>query len=48
LSGTFRDSGHSGFLQAANALSTGDPATQDLYILNSQAAFSLTRVTDAL
>jgi hypothetical protein len=48
LSGTFRDSGHSGFLEASNAISTGDPATRDLYVLNSQAAGSLTRVTNSL
>lgn len=48
LSGTFRDSGHSGFLEAANAISTEDPATRDLYLLNSQAVGSLTRVTDSL
>jgi len=48
LSGTFRDSGHSGFLEASNAISTEDPATRDLYLLNSQAAGSLTRVTNSL
>jgi hypothetical protein len=48
LSGTFRDSGRSGFLEASNALSTEDPATRDLYLLNSQEAESLTRVTDSL
>ena len=48
LSGTFRDGAHSGFLEAANANSTTDPATRDLYILNSHSAASLTRVTDSL
>jgi hypothetical protein len=48
LSGTFRDSGHSGFLEASNPISTEDPATRDLYLLNSQAAGSLTRVTNSL
>jgi hypothetical protein len=48
LSGTFRDSGRSGFLEASNALSTEDAATRDLYLLNSQEAESLTRVTDSL
>jgi hypothetical protein len=48
LSGTFRDSARSGFLEASNALSTEDPATRDLYLLNSQEAESLTRVTDSL
>lgn len=48
LSGTFRDSAHSGFLEAANAISTQDPLTRDLYILNSQATGSLTRVSNSL
>jgi hypothetical protein len=48
LSGTFRDSGHTGFLEAANAASSGDPTTRDLYLLNSQTANSLVRVTDNL
>jgi hypothetical protein len=48
LSGTFRDSDHSGFLEASNAISTQDPATRDLYVFNSQGAASLTRVTNSL
>jgi hypothetical protein len=48
LSGTFRGSDHIGFLDAANALSTADPMTRDLYLLNSQTANSLVRVTDNL
>jgi hypothetical protein len=48
LSGTFRDDGHSGFLQASTPLSTQDPATEDLYVLNSQSVNSLARVTDNL
>ena len=48
LSGTFRDGGRSGFLEASNAVSTEDPATRDLYILNSQISNSLSRVTDTL
>jgi len=48
LSGTFRDAGHTGFLEATNALSTADPATRDLYLLNSQSVQSLTRVSDSL
>jgi hypothetical protein len=48
LSGTFRDSGHSGFLEAANPISTEDPATRDLYVLDSQSAGTLTRVTHSL
>ena len=48
LAGTFRDSEHSGFLQASNPLSSNDPATQDLYVLNSQQSNSLSRVTNDL
>ena len=48
MTGTFRDGEHSGFLEAYNALSTEDPATRDLYLLNSQTPDSLTRVTDTL
>ena len=48
LSGTFRDPQHSGFLEATNAVSTADPATRDLYVLNSQSPNSLTQVTDNL
>jgi hypothetical protein len=48
LSGTFRSSAHTGFLQASNALSTQNPTTMDLYLLNSQSAGSLVQVTDNL
>ena len=48
LSGTFRGSAHVGFFEAATPVSTEDPATRDLYLLNSQTANSLTRVTDTL
>jgi len=48
LNGTFRDSQDSGFLQAENPLSTQDPATEDLYLLNSQSADSLTRISNHL
>jgi hypothetical protein len=48
LSGTFRGYGHTGFLQATTAISTQDPATQDLYLLNSQQSNSLTPVTNNL
>ena len=48
LNGTFRDAGDTGFLQAENVLSTQDPATEDLYVLNSQAANSLTRISNNL
>ncbi len=48
LTGTFRWSSHSGFLEAVNPLSTGNPATRDLYVLTSNGANSLTRVTGNL
>ena len=48
LTGTFRDSGHSGVVEAYNSLSTNDPATRDLHLLNSQCANTLARVTDNL
>jgi hypothetical protein len=48
LSGTFRGFGHTGFIEATTAISTQDPATHDLYLLNSQGSNSLLRVTDNL
>jgi hypothetical protein len=48
LSGTFRGFGHAGFIEAATAISTQDPATRDLYLLNSQLSNSLERVTGNL
>jgi hypothetical protein len=48
LTGTFRGSADVGFLEASNALSTQDPATRDLYLLNSQMANTLLRVTSNL
>jgi hypothetical protein len=48
LSGTFRGTAHIGFLEAANPLSTEDPATRDLYLLSSQTADTLTRLTGDL
>jgi hypothetical protein len=48
LSGTFRGTARTGFLEATNALSTGNPTTRDLYELNSQTSNSLARVTDNL
>jgi hypothetical protein len=48
LTGTFRGSAHVGFLEAANPLSTEDPATRDLYLLNSQMTGSLARLTGTL
>jgi hypothetical protein len=48
LSGTFRSSVDSGFLESSNPLSTEDPTTRDLYLLNSQSMNSLLRVTQNL
>jgi hypothetical protein len=48
LSGTFRSDTDTGFLEAANPLSTQNPATRDLYLLNSQNANSLTLITNTL
>ena len=48
LNGTFRGNGGSGFIEASNSLSTQDPATRDLYFLNTQSANSLVRVTGNL
>jgi len=44
LNGTFRGSADTGFLEATNPLSTGNPATRDLYLLNSQTSGGLLRV----
>jgi hypothetical protein len=48
LNGAFRDIANTGFLEAANALSTQDPATRDLYLFDSQAMGSLSLLTDNL
>jgi hypothetical protein len=48
LSGTFRSDVDTGFLEASNPVSTEDPATRDLYLLNSQSANSLTPITGNL
>lgn len=48
MTDTFRDGGHTGFLEAYTPISTDDPATRDLYILNSQSAGSLTLTTNNL
>jgi len=48
LSGTFRGNGDTGFIEATTSLSTQEPSTRDLYILNSKTAGSLTRVTNNL
>ena len=48
LTGTFRDAGHTGFIEGTNVASTGDPATRALYLLNTQLAGTLTRITPNL
>jgi hypothetical protein len=48
LRGTFRGNGHTGFVEATTAVSTQNPATRDLYLLNSQSAGTLTPVTGNL
>ena len=48
LRGTFRGYGHTGFVEATTAVSTQDPVTRDLYLLNSQSADTLTPVTGNL
>ena len=48
LSATFRSDADTGFLEASNPVSTQDPATRDLYLLNSQSANSLMLITGNL
>lgn len=48
LTGTFRGTQDTGFLEATTYLSTTDPATRDLYVLDSQTANTLKRVTNSL
>jgi hypothetical protein len=48
LNGTFRGSADIGFLEASTVLSTDDPATRDLYVIDSQMAGSLTLLTNNL
>jgi hypothetical protein len=45
---TFRNSQDTGFIELYNAISTQAPQTRDLYLLNSQTANSLTRVSNNL
>jgi hypothetical protein len=45
LSGTFRNTDHSGFLEATTPASTQSPATRDLVLLNSQMTNTLTPLT---
>jgi hypothetical protein len=46
LNGTFR--GSTGFIEAANPVSTENPKTRDLYLLDSQTSNSLVRTTNNL
>lgn len=48
LDGTLRGIGHSLFIEATTQASTQDPATRDLYLLNSRTADTLTPVTGNL
>jgi hypothetical protein len=48
LTGTFRDAGHTGFIEGTNAASTGNPATRVLYLINTRLSDSLIRITDNL
>jgi hypothetical protein len=48
LQAGFRAADHTGFIEATTILSTLDPATRDLYLLNSQSPATLERVTDNL
>jgi hypothetical protein len=46
--GVFRGNGDTGFIEVITSISTQEPVTHDLYILNSKTAGSLTRVTSNL
>jgi hypothetical protein len=48
VSDTFRGNGDTGFIEVTNSISTQEPSTRDLYILNSNTAGSLTRITNNL
>jgi hypothetical protein len=48
LTGTFRDAGHTGFIEGTNAASTADPATRVLYLVNTHRPDTLVRITDNL
>ena len=45
LGGTFRDAGHTGFIEGSNAASTNDPATRELYLVNTHEPQTLARLT---
>lgn len=48
LEASFRASDHTGFIEASNILSTQDPATRDIYLINSYLPGSLEPVTNNL
>jgi hypothetical protein len=48
LSVNLRDAGHSGFIDVSTFASTQDPATHDLYLINTRTANTLARATDNL
>ena len=48
LTAGFRASGHSGFIDASTVASTQDPATRDLYLINSHSANTLEAATSNL
>lgn len=45
LTGTFRDAGHTGFIEGTNVASTADPATRALYLVNTRQPDTLERIT---
>jgi hypothetical protein len=48
LTGTFRDAGHTGFIEGTNAAPTADPSTRALYLVNTSQPDTLIRITDNL
>jgi len=48
LTGTFRDAGHTGFIEGTNAASTADPSTRALYLINTLQPNTLERITNNL
>jgi hypothetical protein len=48
LAGTYRNGDHIGFLDATSYVSTQNPATHDLYLLDARHSGSLVRVTPSL
>jgi len=48
LTAGFRAGGHSGFIDASTVASTQDPATRDLYLINSHSGNTLEAATSNL